>query len=45
MKKLRCPSCGHIWTYKGRMLWATCTSCYNKVKVAKNDTKHNKKAR
>ena len=37
--KLKCKSCGNIWNYKGAKLWATCTNCYNKVKVVKNAKK------
>ena len=40
-KKLKCPKsyCGNIWMYKGNKDWATCTNCYNKVKVETNEVK------
>jgi len=30
---LKCPRCGHVWDYKGRLVLATCPSCGKKVGV------------
>ncbi len=31
--KIKCPRCGHVWDYKGRLVLATCPSCGKKVRV------------
>ena len=33
MVKLKCPRCGHVWEYKGCLVFATCPSCYKKIDV------------
>jgi len=37
MVKLKCPRCGHVWDYKGRLVLATCPSCGKKVRVEKQE--------
>lgn len=33
-KKLKCPKCGNIWSYRGAsQYYATCTRCMRKVHV------------
>ena len=31
--KLKCPKCKYEWVYSGSLKMATCSNCYNKVKV------------
>jgi MFS family permease len=34
--KLRCPSCGHVWDYKGkRMYYTICPNCHRSVHIAR----------
>jgi rubrerythrin len=35
MVKLRCPRCGHVWEYRGNLVFATCPSCFKKIDVRK----------
>jgi hypothetical protein len=30
---IRCYHCGHVWKYRGRMLYATCPRCNRKVNI------------
>lgn len=37
-KRLRCPNCGHEWTYRGsRNVYATCPDCKTSVKIEKHE--------
>ncbi|NHW89097.1 MAG: hypothetical protein HA490_05590 [Archaeoglobales archaeon] len=34
--RLKCPSCGHVWDYKGkRKYYANCPDCHRSVHIAK----------
>lgn len=33
---LRCPSCGHVWNYRGEKLYTTCPRCRTTLSVRKN---------
>jgi uncharacterized Zn finger protein (UPF0148 family) len=35
MVRLKCPRCGYVWEYKGKLVLATCPSCNKKVDVQK----------
>jgi len=32
--RLKCPSCGHVWDYKGkRKYYANCPNCHRRIAV------------
>ncbi len=31
--QMKCPKCGHAWSYKGQAAMATCPGCMNKIRV------------
>jgi predicted nucleic acid-binding Zn-ribbon protein len=36
MVRLKCPSCGHVWDYKGkRKYYTNCPNCHRNVNIAK----------
>jgi predicted RNA-binding Zn-ribbon protein involved in translation (DUF1610 family) len=34
MVKLRCPSCGHVWDYRGKRKYYTiCPNCHRSINI------------
>jgi predicted nucleic acid-binding Zn-ribbon protein len=33
MVKVKCPRCGYVWDYQGKLAVATCPNCLRKFRV------------
>jgi len=33
LARVKCPRCGYVWEYRGKLTVATCPNCLRKIRV------------